>query len=220
MKKRREIKRPWWYVAFRSMHYYAFKYWGVFLFTFSLLLGLWYWWCYLPYCENKAQCCLIVEYKKKVQTASKTLEDCCNCNSSLTYDENEIDKLRKSYGGKIGDVTVTLVWETEDDLDLHLVEPSGEKIFYGYRLSNSGGELDVDKNAGGNLVTNPIENIYYASRPPSGKYSLFVNFFKRNSEDYSLPYQVYINIGSEQKIVNGTHVNEKDNHAIYEFTIP
>ena len=46
-----------------------------------------------------------------------------------------------------GDVQVTLSWDTDSDVDLHVVDPSGEEIFYGNRESASGGMLDLDSNA-------------------------------------------------------------------------
>ena len=38
-----------------------------------------------------------------------------------------------------GDVQVTVTWDADSDLDLHVVEPSGEEIFYGHPVSATGG---------------------------------------------------------------------------------
>jgi hypothetical protein len=46
-----------------------------------------------------------------------------------------------------GDVQVTLSWNTDSDVDLHVVDPSGEEVYWGNRRSASGGELDLDSNA-------------------------------------------------------------------------
>jgi len=219
LKKRKEIKRQWWYVSLRSLHFFAFKYWAGVLLSFFLLVGLWLWFCFLPYCENKVNCCEIEEYKNKVKQASRALEDCCNCRE-VQISQEEIDELRRDYGGNVGEITITLAWETIDDLDLYLVEPSGEKIYFDHPKSASNGELDIDKNAGENLVNNPIENIFYANNPPSGKYSVHVHYFKKNSSITDIPYKVYINIGDERKVINGRHYNENDIHGIYEFIIP
>jgi uncharacterized protein YfaP (DUF2135 family) len=48
-----------------------------------------------------------------------------------------------------------------NDLDLHVVEPSGEEISFSHRKSASGGELDVDMNAGSQRNDKPVENIYW-----------------------------------------------------------
>ena len=47
-------------------------------------------------------------------------------------------------GARIGDVTISLVWNDECDLDLHVFVPSGEEISYNHKKSACGGELDVD----------------------------------------------------------------------------
>jgi hypothetical protein len=220
LKKRKEIKRPWWYITLRSMHYYAYKYWAIFLLGFFILLALCIWLCYLPYCEKKEQCCLAQEYIKKVQTAEFALEKCCACSSTVLLESEDIDELRRDYGGSIGEVTITLAWQTTDDLDLHIVEPSGEIIYFENKISSSGGQLDIDKNADDNLIQNPIENVFYALEPPRGKYRVYVHYYGSNSGTAGIPYKVYINVGGEQKQLNGTHHSVGDMHAVYEFIIP
>lgn len=46
-----------------------------------------------------------------------------------------------------GDVQVTLSWNADSDVDLHVVDPSGEEIYWSNRRSASGGQLDLDSNA-------------------------------------------------------------------------
>ena len=48
---------------------------------------------------------------------------------------------------KTGDVQLSLMWDSLNDLDLHCVGPDGERIYHNHRRSKSGGELDVDMNA-------------------------------------------------------------------------
>jgi hypothetical protein len=44
------------------------------------------------------------------------------------------ERLRREEARK-GDITISLAWDTRDDLDLHVVLPSTEEIYYGNRLS-------------------------------------------------------------------------------------
>lgn len=77
-----------------------------------------------------------------------------------------------------GAVQVSVSWDVPSDVDLHLVEPSGEEIYYGNRTSASGGVLDLDSNAGcgGSDVRN--ENITWPdSSPPRGEYTVRVNYW-------------------------------------------
>ena len=45
---------------------------------------------------------------------------------------------------KIGDPQFTLIWDSDADLDLHVIEPGGSHIFWEFRNAKKGGELDVD----------------------------------------------------------------------------
>ena len=201
------------------MHYSAFRYWGWYLLLFFILIGLWYLFCFKPYCEYKNQCLLVKEYQHKVSQAMKSLEECCECteaNQSVDY----IDDLRANLGGATGEVVVTLVWETKDDLDLHLIEPSGEEIYYKHKRSRQGGTLDLDKNAEQTvLVTNPIENIYYASMPGTGKYRIEVVYYKKNTSVTSIPYTVALNINGKTELFQNILYREGQEHTLHEFII-
>lgn len=67
-----------------------------------------------------------------------------------------------------GDIQVTLRWTGPADLDLHVIDPNNEEIYYGNPSSVSGGELDHDANAACNGPAdddNAVENVFW---PPSG----------------------------------------------------
>jgi hypothetical protein len=64
---------------------------------------------------------------------------------------------------KVGDITITLTWDNECDLDLHCICPNGDRISYSRREgggSLGGGYLDVDMNVQGESKE-PIENIFF-----------------------------------------------------------
>lgn len=75
-----------------------------------------------------------------------------------------------------GDIQVTLRWATEDDLDLIVVDPSGETISFFNPAVSSGGQLDVDANAFcEESGFSPVENIFWPTgQAPSGAYSAYV----------------------------------------------
>jgi hypothetical protein len=84
---------------------------------------------------------------------------------------------------KVGDPQFTLLWDTEVDLDLHVIEPGGKEIFWESRQGNKGGELDVDNTKG----FGP-ENIYWLhtdeatgekvkGQGPPGEYRWFVVYW-------------------------------------------
>lgn len=81
-----------------------------------------------------------------------------------------------------GELRFTLIWESGDDLDLHVVDPSGERIFYAHRTSLSGGLLDRDDNAAGDCgnTNEPggVENTYWpVGGAPAGSYTIQIDNF-------------------------------------------
>ncbi len=90
-------------------------------------------------------------------------------------DGTEMSARLAGAGAKSGDVRVSLMWNNLNDLDLHVVAPSGEEIFYGHKRSRCRGELDVDMNAGGRTSMTPVENIYWPKGgAPQGRYRVYV----------------------------------------------
>lgn len=77
-----------------------------------------------------------------------------------------------------GELQVSLSWDSPTDVDLHVVEPGGEEIFYGADVSSSGGELDLDSNAACAMDHVNNENVTYEGvDPPSGEYIVRVDYY-------------------------------------------
>ena len=105
-----------------------------------------------------------------------------------------------------GDVRVTLTWSTPDDLDLHVVDPTGTEIYYGNRTSSSGGMLDVDSNAGcATTQTNPVENIFWGTgAAPRGTYTVKVDYFRHcGSGAQTVPFTVKTVVDGNQNSFPG-----------------
>jgi hypothetical protein len=86
---------------------------------------------------------------------------------------SEMSKRLRQAGAQTGDIQCSLMWNNTDDLDLHCKTPSGFHISYSNK-KGGGGELDVDRNAGSDLTTTPVENIFF-SNPEKGQYKFWVN---------------------------------------------
>lgn len=96
-----------------------------------------------------------------------------------SYDGDAADSIKqrvKRAGGNVdARLRVSLAWANTDDLDLHVTEPAGNHIHFG----NKSGKLDVDMNAFGTLVRDPVENVVWTGRLPDGQYIVQVNNFSR-----------------------------------------
>jgi Ca-activated chloride channel family protein len=109
-------------------------------------------------------------------------------------------------GAQSGEVRVSLLWNNFNDLDLHVVTPRQEEIFYGHRNDSYGGMLDVDMNAGGQLTNKPVENIFWTpGKTPQGKYRVYVQNFAFHEKDHEpTNFQVEIKNGNEYSRFEGT----------------
>lgn len=115
-----------------------------------------------------------------------------------------IQKRVTKAGGKRGEVQFALAWKDVNDVDLHVIAPSGEHISHVHRRSKCAGMLDVDMNVEGESEE-PVENVRWISNAPMGRYTVLVNFFKLNSEGVKRPrrqspYQLLVQLGNESLV--------------------
>lgn len=95
-----------------------------------------------------------------------------------SYDGNVADTIKEKVKRAGGNVTnaklrVSLAWSNYDDLDIHVIEPNGNHVFY----NNKDGKLDVDMNAGVGRTRQPVENVSWRSLM-NGTYRVVVNQFQ------------------------------------------
>ena len=112
-------------------------------------------------------------------------------------------------GARIGDVTISLVWNDEADLDLHVYVPKrplddvGEHISYSQKKSkvHECVELDVDMNASESLRSKePVENVYAGDaargiKAPIGNYRVEVENYAYHGEGAAyrpIPFKVQV----------------------------
>jgi hypothetical protein len=97
--------------------------------------------------------------------------------------EELLSRLRNK-NAKAADIRVSLAWNSMIDLDLHVIEPSGEKIYWEKKISNSGGELEFDMNDNENILSmsnEPIESVYWpVGTQPVGHYKIEVVYYANN----------------------------------------
>jgi uncharacterized protein YfaP (DUF2135 family) len=121
-----------------------------------------------------------------------------------TPPRDEIDERREQAGGQQGELTITLVWDSTADLDMHLTCPSGGIINYTNPRGCGGGELDVDANVSSRTTT-PVENVFFRAGAEEGTYRIRVHMFddggRRGS---SHNFTVRVEMGGQQQTFRGT----------------
>lgn len=106
------------------------------------------------------------------------------------------EKVKAAGGNVEGELRVSLSWYNYDDLDIHVIEPNGNKIYYSSKSSRTSGFLDVDMNAGGSNTRNAVENIIWTNKDKmlEGEYQVRVNnFSQRESNDGGYVVQIECN---------------------------
>lgn len=101
-----------------------------------------------------------------------------------------------------GDIAFRLYWQGEEDLDLHVQEPSGTAIYFQYRKAESGGELDVDCNSAPDRICwSPVENVYWpVGKAAEGDYAYWVEVFEHPNAQPQVPFTLQVLRG--QKVVH------------------
>lgn len=121
-----------------------------------------------------------------------------NNNFSWTYNGSLTDsvkeRIKKAGGNVSGVLRGSLSWFNYDDLDLHCIEPSGNRIHFGAkRNSRTTGRLDVDMNVSSNGSREAVENITWTnlSKMQEGTYTFIVhNFTPRENIDVGFAVEV------------------------------
>ena len=162
---------------------------------------------------------LLLTIKPPEQSEGGDVENLKEEVSPVLVFNNEMQRRLKREEAKSGDVQISLMWNNLNDLDLHCVDPNGDRIFYEQMKSKSGGELDVDMNAREPYSREPVENIYWPpDGAPEGNYQIFVNHYAAHDVVNPTDYLIGVKHGDEVKEFKGT-VSLNDMKPIFEFSM-
>jgi hypothetical protein len=110
-----------------------------------------------------------------------------------------------------GAVQVSVSWDAASDVDLHVVEPSGEEIYWQTMTSTSGGVLDLDSNANCEIDDPRVnnENITFTDAPP-GEYTVRVDYYAGCDVERTA-YVVTVQLpGQEAQVFDGEFTGDGD----------
>ena len=96
------------------------------------------------------------------------------------------------------DIRVSLLWNNRNDLDLHVITPKNEHVYFGAKRASCGGWLDVDMNVSGNTDT-PVENIRWTrTMAPAGRYQVYVQNYRFHERVQSpTPFRIELEVSGE-----------------------
>lgn len=144
---------------------------------------------------------------------------------SIKATQQALDELKERLereGARSSDVQISLIWNNYNDLDLHVVCPSGERIHGGNRESACGGELDVDANVRPE-TKKPVENVVWPEgKAPGGTYKAYVHHYKKHKKRRSkdpTAFKVICNAGGDIQEYEGIISSGDPIMLISEFTI-
>ena len=136
---------------------------------------------------------------------------------------SELQSRLSREGAKSGDVQISLMWENYNDLDLHVVCPSGERIHGGNKVSECGGELDVDANVRAE-TKKPVENVVWeGTTAPPGTYQVYVHHYKKHRKRRTrdpTKFQIIINNVGDFREFHGELTHGDPIKLVCQFDVP
>ncbi|MDG1550411.1 MAG: hypothetical protein P8Q95_01670 [Candidatus Poseidoniaceae archaeon] len=136
---------------------------------------------------------------------------------------SELQSRLSREGAKSGDVQISLMWENYNDLDLHVVCPSGERIHGGNKVSECGGELDVDANVRAE-TKKPVENVVWeGTTAPPGTYQVYVHHYKKHRKRRTrdpTKFQIIINNVGDFREYHGDLTHGDPIKLVCQFDVP
>jgi len=114
------------------------------------------------------------------------------------------------------DVLVTITWNTDNsDVDLHVVEPTGEECWYSHRRTRIGGQLTQDVTRGYG------PEMYVLPRAPRGRFAIRAHYYAQDRNRASARTKVYATItegwGTANERVTEKVVALRDGHEWHDI---
>lgn len=109
--------------------------------------------------------------------------------ATRSYAKKRLTDLRRLFGVDSADLLITIMWNTDNtDVDLHVIEPSGEECYYGHSKTRSGGHISQDVTQGYG------PEMYTLARAPRGTYQVRAHYFASDANRASARSKIYATI--------------------------
>lgn len=144
--------------------------------------------------------------KNRLTSEWSNCPECQNLNSDSV--QNRIDEYVPDLPPS--KVSVSLIWNTYHDLDLHVYPPNGDHLYFKKRSDRNGGRLNIDFNnklKKDSFSRRPLENVTWPQdQAPSGQYTVKVMLYRQDERDAAVnpvPYLVTIEVNNKVKEIRG-----------------
>lgn len=154
--------------------------------------------------EAKKAADLAREVEAAVEDRKKKEREAAAAAAALAAD---IPDRLKSAKASSGELEIALAWSNKNDLDLHVIAPSGEKIWWKNTRSSCGGAQDVDMNVTYEKASlKPVEHIVWPKKAPVGHYTVYVHHFANHRQkDCEDPTPFVVTVRADSKITTFRH---------------
>jgi hypothetical protein len=153
-----------------------------------------------------------MDYLRFLKRESTSKED----NVIKDFAEARLKTLSAELAVEKADLVVTLTWNTDStDVDLHVIEPTGEECYYGHRETRLGGNLSVDVTQGYG------PEMYILKDAGTGDYKIRAKYFAANRNRATTRTKVYATIyrnwGSPDEHVTRKVISLGDNKEMHDL---
>ncbi|MBW2455555.1 MAG: DUF2135 domain-containing protein, partial [Deltaproteobacteria bacterium] len=105
------------------------------------------------------------------------------------YAKARLASLGTQLGADRQDLVVMITWNTDNtDVDLHVIEPSGEECYYSHPQTESGGKITKDVTQGYG------PEMYTLRRAPAGRYRIRVKYFASDAARMGTRTKVHVTV--------------------------
>lgn len=140
---------------------------------------------------------------------------------------DEFGRRLSDAGAKTGDIQISIMWSTIDDIDLHITYTPGNGLIDNINWTNrvgrlSAGMLDIDRNANSGMLTNsPVENIFWQKgSSPKGFFVVYIHFYRSWSGNNKVPVIARFKIGDKFEEIRCIAVLYQSPQEIARFKYP
>ena len=197
----------------RIPNLYCARYLAIFIIILFLLFLFYYLFNYFKTkkcCERAAV--LIEKVKELESNIDKDLERI----KTFKFQNIENERLIRDNDYGNAHFSISLLWDSEDDFDLILQLPSGQRIS---RLEPSD-YFSGDENYEPPYSTEPIESIKFNEKPEAGIYRVLIYLKQKRSEERAVPFKILINNnGIVKEIYDDQSFSIFSTRQVYKFKL-